>query len=490
MTAPEIESDRVPPPVPPENLSRRGRRRFDAERLRTQMRGLVNPELGWAHQLRVVRRRMKWIVALAIVVGTPMLLFALVGVPHVIRGPSVRSVINDRGSGPAAAAGAPEFPTTFTLLTGTVLVGGNQAELLANGEVFPRLWRDLRAARRSITFQMYYAGTGVVADTCVQILTERARAGVRVYFLIDAFGGGEFADHHLDSLAAAGVRTSLFRPLEWYSLDRANHRLHVRGIIIDGSVGYTGGFGIDDKWLGSGLVPAEWRETNVRFSGPAVLQLQSVFVAKWAESTGEALAGEHLFPSGLPSPRPNDHLLEAGLVYSPPVVGSSTAERLVALAIAGARDRLYITSAYFVPNLDFVRLLGEAAKRGVDVRILTNGELTDVKTTQKAGRSRYDSLLTAGVRIWEYQPSTLHAKTLVADGLLAIVTTLNLDNRSLSYNDEVALVTRDASFGQKLDAMFLSDLRHSREIVLATFRQRPWTQRLMEWAAGKIANVL
>jgi cardiolipin synthase len=490
MTTGNVDSGVAPTAPRPNDPTPRQRRRFDAQRLREHVRDLMNPELGWAHQLRVVRRRMRWIIAIGIVVGTPMLLFALVGVPHVLRAPAVRVVVNESGRGLAPAVGAPEFPSTFTLLTEGVLVRGNRAELLANGAVFPRLWEDLRAARQSITIQLYYAGVGEVAESCVRILSERARAGVQVYFLIDAFGGSEFADRHLDSLRAAGVRTTILRPLAWYSLDRATHRLHVRGIVVDGAVGYTGGFGLDDKWLGNGLVPAEWRETNARFTGPAVLRLQAVFVAKWAESTGEALAGEHLFPAALPAPAPNEHLIEASVVYSPPVVGSSTAERLVALVIAGARQRLWISSAYFVPDLDFVGLLGHAARRGVDVRILTNGEMTDVRTTQIAGRSRYDSLLTSGVRIWEYQPTTLHSKTLVVDGLLGIVATMNFDNRSLAYNDEVALVARDTSFARQLEAMFEADLRHSTEIRLDTFRQRPWHQRLLEWGASKIADVL
>jgi cardiolipin synthase A/B len=490
MTTGNIDSDVAPTAPRSDDPTPRERRRFDAERLREQMRGLMYPELGWAHQLRVLRRRMRWIVAIGIIVGTPMLLFALVGMPHVLRTPAVRVVVSELGRGHAPAARAPEFRSTFALLTESELLPGNRAELLANGAVFPRLWDDLRAARRSITMQMYYAGTGQVADSCVRILSERARAGVQVYFLIDAFGGGEFADHHVDSLRAAGVRTSEFHPLEWYSLDRASHRLHVRGIVVDGAIGYTGGFGLDDKWLGNGLVPEEWRETNTRFTGPVVLRLQSVFVAKWAESTGEALASEHLFPSALPGPVANDPLMEAALVFSPPGVGSSTGARLVALAIVASRQRLWITSAYFVPDLDFVGLLGDAARRGVDVRILTNGDKTDVRTTQIAGRSRYDSLLASGVRIWEYQPTTLHSKTLVVDGLLAIVATMNFDNRSLAYNDEVALVMRDESFAEQLEMMFEADLRHAAEFRLETFRERPWHERLLEWGASKIADVL
>lgn len=473
-------------PEPTENASG-----ADRPQLRERLHEAMHPDCGWPEQLRRIRRHVLWAVLLAAIVSVPVLIFALVGLPHVIRGPLVRNVIAG-GTGALRSPDAPEFPGTVELLTGAVLVPGNQAEVLANGDgTFGRLWNDLRAARRSITLQMYYIGRGRVLTEVVRILTERARSGVDVFFLYDAFGAQDIPRSVLDTLRAAGVRTAEFRPLRWYALDRASHRSHVRGIVVDGTVAYTGGFGLDDKWLGGGRTVDEWRETNVRFTGPAALRLQGVFVAKWAEARGELLGGDRLFPSGAPvDAMPNGHGVEGALLHSPPLTGSTTAERLLALSIASARRRLYITNAYFIPERDFVQLLAAAARRGVDVRILTNGPATDVRSTWLAGRSRYDALLSAGVRIWEYGPTTIHAKTLVVDGVWSAVATLNFDNRSLAYNDEVAFLGRDQRLGAVLDSMFREDLRFADEIRLETFRRRPWTARVLEWGGSVIAGVL
>lgn len=468
----------------------------------------MTPECGWPEQFRRLQRKLGWATAIFALVSVPMLVFALVGLPHVFRNPFVRHVLAEGSVTGVPAVSDARFGATATLLTGTRLTTGNRVEVLVDGDgTFPRLWADLRAAQRSVTVQMYYAGPGAVADSATRIMASRARAGVDVYFLYDSFGAQDFPRRFLDTLRAAGVRTAEFRPIRWYALDRVNHRSHVRGIVVDGAVGYTGGFGLDDKWLGRGRTRAEWRETNARFAGPAVRQLQSVFVAKWAEATGELLTDVALEPD-VPPPPDDAHAARgvgdtvagaspsslpgdtAALLHSPPLTGSTTAERLLALSIAGARRTLYISNAYFVPHADFVQLLADAARRGVDVRILTNGAQTDVRTTWLAGRSRYDTLLAAGVRVYEYRPTTMHAKTFVIDGVWSAVATMNFDNRSLAYNNEVALVTRDQRVGATLDSLFFEDLPFADEIRLEEFRRRPWTARFLERGASLIAGLL
>lgn len=510
---------RAPAPPPGGHSPRRSRRRVPSPPSTHRVRALgqrlgaaMTPDCGWPEQFQRLRRKLVWATVILLVVSVPVLVFALIGLPHVFRNPLVRNVLAEGSAAGVPAVSDARFGATATLLTGTRLTTGNHVEVLADGDgTFPPLWADLRSAQRSVTVQMYYAGPGAVADSATRILAGRARAGVDVYFLYDSFGAQDFPRRYLDTLRAAGVRTAEFRPIRWYALDRANHRSHVRGIVVDGAVGYTGGFGFDDKWLGRGRRPGEWRETNARFAGPAVRQLQSVFVAKWAEATGELLTDVALEPDvdspvDGPSPVPAAGSTTAGttagaapgsmpgdtaaLLYSPPLTGSTTAERLLALSIAGARRTLYVSNAYFVPHADFVQLLVRAAQRGVDVRILTNGVQTDVKTTWLAGRSRYETLLTAGVRIYEYRPTTIHAKTFVVDGVWSAVATMNFDNRSLAYNNEVALVTRDPRVGATLDSLFLEDLRYADEIRLDAFRRRPWTARLRERGASLIAGLL
>lgn len=431
--------------------------------------------------------RVAWRVG-AVLLGVVVVVLALLGLPHVFRAAPLQVVVA-RGdpAGPPAVADQ-RFIRMVGALTGTPLELGNRVEILSNGdETFPRLYQDLRSARRSITMQMYYKSGGVVADSVRRILAERARSGVHVYFMHDAFGSEALPAPYNDTLRAAGVRVAAFRPFRWYELDRLGHRSHTRAIIIDGAIGYTGGFGLDDKWLGGGRRRDEWRETNVRFAGPSARQLQAAFTEEWAEATGELLTGDPLFP---PVAVATDGAHLAGVLHSIPTSGSSPAERLLALSIAGSRRTLYIANAYFLPNAGFRRLLTDATRRGVDVRILTNGENTDIRATRLASRAHYEELLRAGVRIFEYQPAMMHAKTFVVDGLWSSVGTMNFDNRSLALNNESTLVVHDQALGAAMDSLFLEDLRFAREITLEAFRRRPWTERLLERGASLLSRAL
>ena len=181
---------------------------------------------------------------------------------------------------------------------------------------------------------------------------------------------------------------------------------------------------------------------------------------------------------------------EAGLLSTTPTLGSTSAERFVAISIAGAQKTLYITNSYFAPESNFVGLLTDAARRGVDVRILTAGAATDVRTVRLAGRAWYDTLLAAGVRVYEWQPSTLHSKTFVVDGIWSTIGSMNFDNRSLVLNDESNLMVLDRTVGQQMNAIFLDDLRHSAEITRERFGQRSWFERLTERAAQLITRIL
>ena len=365
---------------------------------------------------------------------------------------------------------------------------GNDVEVLVNGDnTYPRLWADLKSARHTITLQMYYGNPGKVADTLKDILIDRARAGVRVLFLQDAIGSQNLTEEWQDSLTAAGVQVAIFRPPRWYQLDKAGHRSHIRVVVVDGHIGYTGGFGIDDKWLGDGRTNGSWRDTNVRFLGPAVMQLQAAFAAGWAEATGELITGQLFFPIE-EFQRDGDDF--GALLHMAPTIGSTPAERFLALSIEGARRTMYISNSYFVPDDDFRRMLVAAAKRGVDVRILTASDKTDIKTTWYAGRKRYEELLEGGVRIFEYAPSMMHAKTFVIDGIWSTVGTMNFDNRSLAYNDESNLVAFDRRVGAVMDSIFLEDIRHAREIKLEAFRRRPWYQKVFESGASVVSRLL
>ena len=213
-------------------------------------------------------------------------------------------------------------------------------------------------------------------------------------------------------------------------------------------------------------------------------QLEAAFVAAWTEATGELLTGRmslDLYEEGV---------ARAGVLHTAPTLGSTLAERYLSLSIGGARQRLYVTNAYFAPDDNFVSLLIQAAERGVDVRILVGGPRTDVRAARLAAQGRYERLLRAGVWVYEYQPSTLHAKTFVVDGVWASVGTMNFDNRSLALNDETVLMVLDSAAGHRMEAVFEDDLAYSAEIELNAFRERPWYRRVAEWAAKLVTPLL
>ncbi|HSJ65327.1 MAG TPA: phospholipase D-like domain-containing protein [Gemmatimonadaceae bacterium] len=432
-------------------------------------------------------RRMVKIIGL-VAAGGFLLFLAYIGLLYSTRGTPITSVRSVGGEAGAPGVGDPQFLRTVELLTNATLKEGNAIEVAINGDqTYPRLFEDLQSAQRSIALQFYFMNPGRLADRLKDVLLDRARAGVRILFLHDAFGSQNMPRSYLDSLRDGGVEVSTFRPVHWYSLHKAQSRSHIRVVTVDGSVGWTGGFGIDDKWLGDGRTNKSWRDTNVRFQGPAVMQLEATFAAGWAEATGTLITGDIFFP---PEGFQSDGHQRAALLHTAPTIGSTPAERLLALTIASARHRLFISNSYFVPDDDFRRLLVAAAQRGVDVRILTTSDVTDVKTTWHAGRAHYENLLEGGVRVFEYQPSMMHAKTFVADGLWASVGTANFDNRSLVFNDESALLALDENLGTQLEAIFMEDLEYSTEITLETFRKRPWTNKVMEFAASKLGRIL
>jgi cardiolipin synthase len=414
-----------------------------------------------------------------------VLALALIGFLHLTRGTAVRHVRGVSADGMAIGVGEPEFPLMATMTTGAWLAPGNHVVVTQNGDgTFPRLWEDLRSAQRSITLQLYYGAPGRMADTLSAILRERARAGVRVLVLYDAFGTVDIPPDHRDALRASGIVVAAFRPLRFSTLHLAQNRSHVRGIVIDGRVGWTGGFGIDDKWLGDGRRNGAWRETNARFEGPAVRQLQAAFAAAWVEATGVMFTGRATVET-----QP-DGVTAAGLLYSAPTLGSTPAERFFALSIAAARRTLYITNAYFAPDANFIGLLGAAARRGVDVRILTAGPRTDVHVVRLAGRAWYETLLASGVRVYEWEPTALHAKTFVVDGQWFTVGSMNFDNRSMALNDEATLMVLDRTGGEEMNRVFLEDLEDAKEITRDAFRTRPWHHRMAEWAASSLTRLL
>jgi cardiolipin synthase len=408
---------------------------------------------------------LSWVLAALLAFLLAMLL------AYLTRASSVRRLQVVGGQNTAPEARSASFNAHLNLLTGTHITGGNQVELLLNGDgTFGRLWEGLSGARCVICLHVYMTEPGEVADQLLRVLSERAQAGIEVYVLLDAVGAQKIGKNYVQRLRAAGAKVAHYRPLKFKTLYKFQQRMHMRAVIIDGKLGFTGGFGIADQWLGDGRHAGQWRDTNVRIEGPAAMQLQVAFSNNWAEATGDLLVGDAVTP--YPQVPPPSEPQAAGIMRCTPSLGTTNAERFFFLAIASARERIYIANAYFVPTRDLRWLLMNAADRGVDVRVLTPGDNTDQCLTWYAARALYAGLIKAGIRIYEYTPAMMHAKTFVADGCWATVGTLNFDNRSTKLNDEVALVIRDDGFAAQLERTFMTDLEYAREVKASEARLR------------------
>jgi cardiolipin synthase len=373
--------------------------------------------------------------------------------------------------------GSDEFLRATEAITMAPITHGNDIELLVNGdEIFPAMIETMRGAQRSLNFLTYLYWSGEIATKIASALCERARAGVEVNVLLDAVGSVRIDRELIRDMEDAGVTLAYFRPPKPYALRRLNNRTHRKLLIADGLVGMTGGVGIAPQWTGDAQDADHWRDTHVRVRGPVVRGLQGAFSENWLEATGDVLVG----PAYLPElERPSDDGAMQ-VVRSTAEVGDTNVEALYFLAIACARRSLYLTSAYFVPRPAFVEALTEAAARGVDVRVLVPGTYTDKALVRQAGHSVYEQLLDGGVRMYEYRPTMIHAKTLTIDGAWSSVGSVNFDNRSFQLQDEVTLCVSSRPFAALLDEQFACDLERCEEIDGQRWNGRPLLDRIAE----------
>jgi cardiolipin synthase len=414
------------------------------------------------------------------------------------------------GIGAAAAAGAvvtlffalgrrpQKFATTseprvlseeFLLaISGTVdapLGRGGRARLLNNGvEIFPAMLEAMREARSSINFMVYIWEPGRASDAFLEVMCERAKAGVEVRVMFDAFGGFRTPAKVMRRLRQAGARVVWFRPLSLGKISRFHRRNHRRAIVIDGHVAFTGGAAVADKWLGDADTPAHWRDLMVEVRGRPAMHMQSAFAQLWTSVCGEVLAGERFFPrhpETAEEPTAGDvEVFRHVNVISTPADESHPLRKVFWLSFRCARERIWITSPYFVPDRETRRVIADRARAGVDVRILLPNRLTDAMPIRQASHSYYDELLRAGVRIWEYQTTMMHTKALVVDGAWSVIGSANMDIRSKELNQENVIGMLDRRLGRQMEETFLADLEQSREIVLGEWRRRGLGPRILE----------
>jgi cardiolipin synthase A/B len=265
-----------------------------------------------------------------------------------------------------------------------------------------------------------------------------------------------------------------------------NHRNHRRVLVVDGRIGFTGGVGFADQWLGNADSHEHWRDTQLRVEGPAVRGLQRSFQENWSEVTGEPLVGDEFFPALAPAGDAS-----VAVVPSSPLAAMSGASRVYAISLAAASKEIWIANSYFLPDEESAALLVAAARRGVDVRVIVpSDEHNDVPATRAAGRSGFGRLLEGGVKIFEYQPTMFHLKTMVVDGVFSTVGSANLDERSFYLNEEINLFVYDARFAALMRERFENDLLQCRPYTHARWKSRSLKQRATEWLAGPFRSEL
>jgi cardiolipin synthase A/B len=362
-------------------------------------------------------------------------------------------------------------------LTGAPVSFGNDAELLINGDqIFPAYLGAIKDARETVNLLTYAYWRGDIAIEVADTLCEKANSGVECNVIVDAVGAAKMDRKLVHKMRDAGVNVCFFRPPKPYAVRRLQYRTHRKLLIVDGTTGFTGGVGIAEEWTGNAEDPDHWRDTHVRVSGPVVRGLQGAFAENWLECTGDVLAGDRYLPQ-------IDELEDGGpmqVMRSSATVGDSNAEALIYLAVAAAKRSIELTSAYFVPRPAFTDALVEAAGRGVRMRILVPGSHIDKQFVRTAGRAAYDELIEAGIEIYEYCPTMLHAKTLTVDEIWSSVGSVNFDNRSFQLHDEVTLCVQSERFAGQLHEVFESDLEVSERIDPDEWRGRPITQRARE----------
>lgn len=381
----------------------------------------------------------------------------------------------------------PPFLASAQALDRPSMLPGNRVSIYQNGvEIFPAMLDAIAQARTSVHMEAYIFWSDDVGRRFRDALTERANRGVEVRLLLDGVGSAKhLTDADVQSMRRAGCRVEFFRPIRPWMLDVINRRSHRRILVVDGKIGFTGGVGFAEEWDGNADAPGHWRDTVVSIEGPAVAQMQSAFEDNWTEVTGTLLVGDKYFPALPPA---GDVL--ASVVASSPRPSSSASQTLYSVAISAAERRISLSNSYFVPNDDSLALLVAACKRGVDVRILVPGPVNDVPATKASARTRFGELLRAGARIYEYQPTMMHAKTLVVDGLFATVGSTNFDNRSFRLNDEIDLEVYDERVAGKLEQMFETDLTRSRPYTYEQWVHRTLWERFTEWALVPVKSQL
>jgi cardiolipin synthase len=362
-------------------------------------------------------------------------------------------------------------------VVGVPATEGNLVEVLVNGDqIFPAMLEAIGEAERTIDLLTFVYWRGTIGTRFAEALSERARSGVRVRVLLDAWGSSSIEPGLVSEMEEAGVRVRWYRPLHRLQPTKVNHRTHRKVMIVDEATGFTGGVGIADEWCGDARSPDEWRDTHFRVRGPAVDGLRAAFLDNWLETDPELFdATVDRFPD---QPQPGSAVIQC--VRGASEMGWSDISTLLLALLQLAEDRVRVTTAYFVPDDELIERLCGASDRGVAVEVLLPGPHGDKRFVQLAGQAVWERLLEHGVRIWQFQPAMLHAKVMTVDGLVANIGSANFNARSTELDEEVNLVALDPDLVRMLDDQFDEDLERSEEIERGRWEERSLGRRVLE----------
>ncbi len=373
-----------------------------------------------------------------------------------------------------------EFVRILGVLADTESHRDTRVEVLTNGPCFyAAQLAAIRAARHFICLEAYIFQKGVIGNEYIQALTERVRAGVEVRVVLDAIGSMSTPRKIFRSLIAAGGHVHWYIPFRWYNLPRLNNRTHRELLIIDGEIGFLGGAGVSDQWFHSqGRKRPCWRDTMFRVEGRAVAGMVATFAENWLESSGELLCGRKYFPEG-----PDHGGIAAMIINSTPSTGRGTRARMLyQILMASSCRSIHITTPYFLPDEGVRRELVRALReRGVEVKIVVPGKHSDHLLTRRSSRRLYGDLLRNGAQIFEYQPTMIHAKIMVVDGMWSVVGSTNFDHRSFGINDEVNLAALDETLAARIEEDFQRDVAASHRVTYDEWSSRSPLERFNEW---------
>ena len=366
------------------------------------------------------------------------------------------------------AAEDARFPQYLARLLGHPLTTGDAYTVLTDGDAaFPAMLAAIDAAKHRVSFEGYiYDGSSEIAARFTAALEAAARRGVEVRLVFDSVGA-KVDPQQVERLEQAGCRIGWFNPVRSVSIEEANYRTHRKALVVDGDVAFVGGIGIADQWAKDTEKEKKWRDTHIEVRGPAAINIEAAFNENWIETGGV------VDPDVLPHDNEPDGRATSIVVWSSPEGGTNAMKLLYLLTIAAARRSIDIQSPYLITDESTRWSLSEARKRGVEVRMLVEGDITDAKPVKFAGRHHYAQFLESGIEIYEYQPSMMHTKALIVDGRLSIVGSANFDNRSFELNDELNVAVFDSQVAARLLADFERDITKSKKLELDEWRSRP-----------------